>query len=101
MKYCRECAGWRLALILRRTPLFAPQQHPTADPEDIGIVPVIVAELEFRHIERQILLADFMKCSDHSAFDKRPKALNRVCVNCADDILAFGMVNGAVAELSF
>ena len=38
-------------------------------PEDIGIIPIVVAELKFRDIKRQIFLADFVEAPHDPAFD--------------------------------
>jgi hypothetical protein len=43
-------------------------------PEDVGVMAIIVAELEFGDIKRQIFFADLMKGADHAALDQRPKA---------------------------
>jgi hypothetical protein len=68
-------------------------------PEDIWIVPVVVAELELSHIERQIFVANLVERPHHSAFDERPETLSRIRMDRADDIFALGMVNGSVTEL--
>jgi hypothetical protein len=46
----------------------------------------------------QIFLADLMVSSDDTALQDRPEALNRVRVDCANDVLANGVVNGLVRE---
>jgi len=38
---------------------------PERGPKDVRIVPVVVTELEFSDIERQILGADLVEGSDH------------------------------------
>jgi len=57
-------------------------------PEDVRVVPIIVPELEFRNIERQIFAADLVVGPDHSSFDERPEALNRIGMDRADNMLA-------------
>ena len=47
-------------------------------PEDIHIFAVVVAELEFRDVQRQVLLADFMEAADDAALKDRPEALDRI-----------------------
>jgi hypothetical protein len=61
--------------------------------EDVRVVTIVIAELEFSDIERQIFVAHLVECPDHAALDQRPKALNRVRVNRADDVLAGVMVD--------
>jgi hypothetical protein len=49
----------------RRLLVRAPTQEISASldrrPEDIGVVAVVIAELELPHIERQVLFADLVK----------------------------------------
>jgi hypothetical protein len=63
--------------------------------EDIRVFAVIIPELEFGDIEREIFFADFVKCADHAALDERPEAFNRLSVNDASDVLANAMINAA------
>jgi hypothetical protein len=46
--------------------------------EDIPVMPIIVAELEFRDIERQILFTDFMERADDATLEDAAKTFNRV-----------------------
>jgi hypothetical protein len=55
--------------------------------EDVGVGAVVVAELKLRDVKRQVFGADFVECADHAAFEDRPKAFNRVRVDCADNVL--------------
>ncbi len=64
--------------------------------EDVGIMPIVIPELKLRNIERQILFADFVECPDTSALNQRPKALDRIGVDRADNIFALGVVNNSV-----
>ena len=66
--------------------------------EDVRIKAVVVAELEFRDVQRHVLLADLVERADNAALEDRPEALNRLSVDCADNVLALGMVNGAMRE---
>ena len=61
--------------------------------EDVGIETVVVAELKFRDVQRQIFFADFVERADHAALEDRPEALNRVGVNGTDNILLAMMVD--------
>src|SRR6185312_1639159 len=62
-------------------------------PEDVCVIPVVVPELEFGEVERQIFGADFVERADNAAFEDRPEAFNRVGVDRADDVLALGVVD--------
>ena len=56
-------------------------------PEDVGITTVIIPELKFRDVERQIFFADFVECADYATFEDGPETLNRVGVNRTNNIL--------------
>src|SRR5208282_632074 len=64
--------------------------------EDVGIEAIVVAELKFRNVERHIFGAHFVESADHAAFEDRPEALDCLSVDCANHVLAFGMVNRRV-----
>jgi 1,4-dihydroxy-2-naphthoate octaprenyltransferase len=42
--------------------------------EHVGRFPLIVAELKFRHVERQIFGADFVERAHHASLQDRPEA---------------------------
>lgn len=56
--------------------------------EDVGILPVIVAELKFGQVQRQILLADIVIRAHNTTFQKRPERFDVLSVNLATNILA-------------
>jgi hypothetical protein len=64
--------------------------------EYVRVLPVVIAELEFGDIERHIFSAHLVKCADHAALENRPEAFDGLSVDCTDDILASGMINGGV-----
>ena len=64
--------------------------------ENVRVLPVIVSELELGNIERHIFAAHFVERADHAAFEYRPEAFDGLSMNCTDDILASGVVNGGV-----
>src|SRR6516162_6209366 len=64
--------------------------------EDVRVVPIIVAELKFRDIQRHVFGAHFMERAHDATLEDRPEALDRLRVDHTDDVLAFGMVNGRV-----
>jgi hypothetical protein len=66
--------------------------------ENVHVQAIIIPKLEFGDIERQIFFADLVDRPDHTAFDERPEAFDRVRVNSADDILPFGVVDRRMRE---
>lgn len=67
--------------------------------EDFRIVSIVVAELELRNVQRQILGADLMERADNTALEDRPEALNRIRVHSADNVLAAFMVHALVLRV--
>jgi len=64
--------------------------------EDVLVLAIVIAELELGNIERHIFAAHFVERADHAALEDRPEAFDSLSVNCADDILASGVINGRV-----
>lgn len=64
--------------------------------EDIRVLAVVIAELEFRDVEREIFGADFVERADDTALDEGPEALNRVRVNRSDNVLPHRMLDDGV-----
>jgi hypothetical protein len=50
--------------------------------KDIVIVPIIESELEFREIQRQVLLAYVMVRPDHTAFEQAPEVFQVIIISC-------------------
>jgi hypothetical protein len=67
--------------------------------EDVRVFAIVIAKLKFRDIERHIFAAHFVERADHAALENRPETFDGLSVDCADDILASGMVNGNVREI--
>lgn len=59
-------------------------------------MPAIVAELELSDIEMEILFADLVEGADAAAFDQRPEALNRVCVDRTNNVFTNAVIDGRV-----
>ena len=55
--------------------------------ENVVVEPIIVPELELRNVKMQILFADVVECANDTALEDRPKAFNRLGVNCPNNIL--------------
>jgi hypothetical protein len=69
--------------------------------KNIGVHSVIIAELELRDVQRQIFAANLVIAAHNAALNQRPKTLNRVGVNSADDVLSGLMIHNAVRILFF
>ena len=69
--------------------------------KDIGVVPVVVAELEFGDVQRQIFAADLVEGADDAALEDRPEAFNRVRVDRADDVLLGDVIDDLMGIFLF
>src|SRR6266542_2092805 len=67
--------------------------------EDVGVVPVVVAELELGNIERQIFGTHLVESADNAALEDRPEAFDRLRMDRTDDVLARRVVDDAVRVL--
>lgn len=65
-------------------------------PEHVRVLPVVMAELKFRQVERQVLAADIVVGADDSALQERPKRVQILGVDHPGNVLASGVVNGVV-----
>jgi hypothetical protein len=54
---------------------------------------VVVPELKFSDVERQILLADLVVAANDPALEDAPKAFNRVGVHSADNVFTLGVLD--------
>jgi hypothetical protein len=70
-------------------------------PEDIGVKPVVVAELKFRDVERQIFAADLVEAADNAALQQRPEAIDGLSVNNAIDVLTSCVPHELMREMFF
>lgn len=61
--------------------------------ENVGVFPIVVSELKLGNVQRHVFGANFVECADNAALNQRPKTLNRVGVNRADDIFLRPMAN--------
>jgi hypothetical protein len=69
--------------------------------KNICVLPVVVAELKFRDVERHVFFADLVERAHHAAREDRPEALNRVGVDRADNIFMRGMIDDFVLREDF
>jgi len=79
----QPCLGLNLASINRRS-------------ENIVVKPIIIFELAFRDVEREIFSADLVIAADNRPLEDRPEAFNRVGVYRADNVALGGMMNALV-----
>jgi hypothetical protein len=64
--------------------------------EDVGVVPIVISELKFRDVQREIFAAYLVITAHNAALNQRPEALNRVGVDRADNVLAKLVIDNAV-----
>lgn len=55
--------------------------------ENVVIEPIVIFELTFSDVERQIFVTYLVVAADDAALEDAPKAFNRVRVDCADHVL--------------
>jgi hypothetical protein len=56
--------------------------------KDIGVVPVVIAELKFCDVQSHIFFADLVKCANNTALEDRTEAFDGLRMNCANDLFA-------------
>src|ERR1700719_137149 len=64
--------------------------------EYVSVVAIVVAPFELSNIQRQIFATNLVIATHDSALQERPEPIDRLSVNCAIDVLASAMANGAV-----
>ena len=67
-------------------------------PENVVIHPVVISELKFRDVQREIFSADLVEAAHDAALQERPKTINGLRVNGSANVLFFGMANDAMRE---
>jgi hypothetical protein len=68
--------------------------------EDVVIKTVVISELKFCDVQREVFAADLVIGADDAALNQRPEAFNRVRVDRADNVLAGGVIHGSRARRS-
>jgi hypothetical protein len=68
--------------------------------EDVRIAAIVIAELKFGDVQREIFGADLMERADHAALYEAPKAFNRLSMDRTDDVLTRCMINRFVREFA-
>jgi hypothetical protein len=72
---------------------------PDRRSENVRVLSIVIAELEFGNIERHIFAAHFVERADYAALEDRPKTFDGLGMDCANNILASRMVNGRMREI--
>ena len=63
--------------------------------EDVRVQAIVIAELEFGDIERQIFSADLVETADHPALNQRPEPFDGLRVDSADNIFPARVIDVA------
>jgi hypothetical protein len=66
--------------------------------ENVRILPVVVTELKFIQVEREILLANVVVRPDDAPLEQRPKGFDIICVDVAANVFILGMFHAVVRE---
>ena len=64
--------------------------------KDIGVVAIVIFELAFRDVERQIFFADFVIAANNRPLEDRPETFNRLRMHSADNVLLGTVHDGLV-----
>jgi len=67
--------------------------------KNVGVVPIVVAELKLSNVQRHVFGADLVERADNAALEDRPEALNRIRVDCADNVFMFGVSDESVLRI--
>lgn len=82
--------------MLANNALSVPSHILNGSAEDIVIEAVVVFELAFRDVEREIFAANLMVAADNRPFENRPETFNRIRVNRTNDVALGGMMHSLV-----
>lgn len=66
--------------------IFCRLASPDRFAKDIGVFAVVISQLEFSDIERQIFLVHFMGAADDATLEGRPEALDDIRVDVAVNV---------------
>ena len=57
---------------------------------------VVIFKLTFRNVQRQIFAAHLVVAANDAALEDAPEALNRIGMDCADNVLPSAVIDNAV-----
>jgi hypothetical protein len=66
--------------------------------EDVRVIPIVISELEFSDIKRQIFATGFVEATHDAPLQQRPKTVNRRSVDRAINVLPCRMIDGLMIE---
>jgi len=64
--------------------------------KDVRVLPVVIPELRFCDIERQILSRHLVVAAHDRSLQQRPETINCLSVNCTRDVLTFAVADPSV-----
>jgi len=67
--------------------------------KNIRVVPVVVAELKLRNVQRQILSADLVERAHDATLEQRPEAINRLRMDGTKDVFTRAVADNAMRIL--
>src|SRR5665213_651698 len=67
--------------------------------KNIGVIPVVVAELKLRNVQRKILFADLVERAHDSPLKQRPEAINRLRVDGTKNVFTRAVADNAMRIL--
>lgn len=67
--------------------------------ENVGVFSIVVAELKLSDVQRQVLFADLVESAHDATFQQRPKTIDGLSVNRADDVFVESVPNEGVRKI--
>jgi hypothetical protein len=64
--------------------------------KNVRVRPVVIPELEFSDVQREVLFADLVKTAHDAALNQRPEALDGLRVDRADNVLLAAVIHATV-----
>jgi hypothetical protein len=68
-------------------------------PRNIDVLPIVIAELKFRDVQRQIFAADLVMGADNVTLKNAPEAFNRVGMDSTNYVFALRVLDDLVRRL--
>jgi hypothetical protein len=88
-----------LMLLIYSSPAKGRSAAADRGPENVFVGPIVIPELEFRNVKREIFPADFVIVADDPALHQRPEAFDGIGVDRTDDVLPLSVLHGPVPTL--
>src|SRR5579859_6154254 len=100
METLTESACWRLWACSEAPASLCASASCYRFPKDVGILAMVVPELELGKVQWQVLLRDVMVSPDDPALQERPEGIEVRSVDFATHVLTLHMIYGFVRELA-